>query len=477
MESSRYQYLRQLPSVDQVLSLPRMKELEETYSRLALVEGIREVLEGIRKTILAWTEEKLTEIRFDPEYLTTEVETRLAQKNQSSLRKAINATGVILHTNLGRAPLSEEALDQIKEVAGGYSTLEIDVETGNRGSRYQHIEFLLCRLTGAEGALIVNNNAAAVLLALSTLAKGREVVISRGQLVEIGGAFRIPEVMEQSGAKLREVGATNKTYLGDYEKVITSETALLLKVHTSNYRILGFTAEVGLEELVELGKKYSLPVMDDLGSGVLLDLGESHLADEPTVANRIKTGVDVVSFSGDKLLGGPQAGILVGKAQYINQMKKNPLTRALRIDKLSLAALEATLRAYLNPQKALQTIPLLEMLSLNLSVLTKRANKLASSLKELVGNWGLIGIEEGCSRAGGGSLPLEDFPTTLVTFQPQIGKLEEWGEELRKNNPPIFTRISKDKIILDPRTIREEEDEEIYQAFRAVAVRIAKAEI
>jgi len=466
MEELRQQYLRQIPSVDQLLLLPEIKEMAEFYSHKVLVENIRGILGEFREKVLQSPLEKLGDIQIDSVIFLEKVAEALQKEQKPSLQPAINATGIILHTNLGRAPLSKAALAQIAEIAERYSTLEIDVETGERGSRYQHIEDLLCRLTGAEAALVVNNNAAAVLLALNTLAKGKEVIISRGQLVEIGGAFRVPEVMEQSGAKLREVGATNKTYLRDYEQAINEETALLLKVHTSNYRILGFTAETSLEELVELGKKYQLPVMDDLGSGVLIDLGE-YQKDEPTVANRIQTGVDVVCFSGDKLLGGPQGGILVGKAQYINKMKKNPLTRALRIDKLSLAALEATLRAYLNPQKAIENIPFWQMLSLSFPVLQERAEGMAGRLKEIVGSLGTVELEEGTSKAGGGSLPLDEFPTMLVSFAPQEGRTEKWEASLRKNRPPIFTRMQKGKILLDPRTIRGEE-EEIYQAFQKI---------
>ena len=468
MEAIRQQYLRHIPSVDQLLLLPEIKEMEKDYSRKGLVESVRQVLGEIREQVLRCPLEQLEDTQIDSIAFLEQIAEDLRKKQQPSLRRAINATGVILHTNLGRAPLGKAALAQIMEIAGSYSTLEINVETGNRGSRYSHVEGLLCQLTGAEAALVVNNNAAAVLLALNTLAKGKEVVISRGQLVEIGGAFRIPEVMEQSGARLKEVGATNKTYLRDYEQAIGQDTALLLKVHTSNYRILGFTAEASLEELVELGRKYNLPVMDDLGSGVLIDLGEYNLPDEPSVANRIETGVDLVTFSGDKLLGGPQAGIVVGKAQYINAMKKNPLTRALRIDKLSLAALEATLRAYQDPQRALSTIPFWEMLICPLAVLEERAKKIAEKLGEVLGELGQVTSEAGISKAGGGSLPLEEFPTFLVTFSPQAASVENWEERLRKNNPPIFTRIQKDRILLDPRTIREEDEAEIYQAFQQI---------
>lgn len=466
MSVTRQEVLRKIPSVDQILLWPRVQELNKEYSHSFLVKAIRETLNQLREEIIGRDERELEGIRLDNDFFLDEIESRLVSQKQPSLKAAINATGIVLHTNLGRAPLSGEALEQILNVGKGYSTLEIDVRTGERGSRYQHVESLLCQLTGAEGAMVVNNNAAAVLLALGTLAKGKEVIISRGQLVEIGGSFRVPEVMEQSGAKLVEVGATNKTYLQDYERAINDQTGLLLLVHTSNYRILGFTAEVELPELVELGKKHNLPVLDDLGSGVLLDLGEFNLGDEPTVANRIKTGVDVVTFSGDKLLGGPQAGIIVGKAQYIQAMKKHPLTRALRIDKFSLAALEATLRAYLEPEKALKELPLWQMLSLPLPELEKKAKKLAQGLRKVVGSLGTVTIEKGFSKAGGGSLPLQEFPTCLVIFGPEEGKVEDWAAKLRRNNPPIFTRISKDKIILDPRTLGKNDYSAIYQAFK-----------
>lgn len=470
MNELRQQYLRKIPSVDQVLLWPAVKELAALYCHDLLVGTIRQILEETRKTILRLPEEELAAGEMNSAFFVQQLTEKLAQENRTSLRQAINATGIILHTNLGRAPLSKAALEQMLAVGKGYSTLEIDVETGERGSRYQHIERLLCRLTGAEAALVVNNNAAAVLLALNTLAKGKEVIISRGQLVEIGGSFRVPEVMEQSGAYLKEVGATNKTHLADYAKAITEETALLLQVHTSNYRILGFTAEVELEELVALGHQHNLPVLDDLGSGILLDLEQYNLGDEPTVAQRIKTGVDVVTFSGDKLLGGPQAGIIVGKASYIQAMKKNPLTRALRIDKFSLAALEATLRTYLNPALAVQEIPLWRMLTQSPENLKKQARRLVAQMKKIVGAWGPVNLEAGFSKAGGGSLPLEEFPTTLVTFQPQ--QVEKWAEQLRKNNPPIFVRISKEKILLDPRTLNVEDYKLIYTALQKAGEKV-----
>jgi len=457
------EYLRRIPAVDKVLLWPEMRELKSEYSHRLLVEAIRDSINSLREKIISSVSKE--ELSLERDVLLQNIKQILLAKQEKSLKKVVNATGIVLHTNLGRAPLSEAAIEHLCQIARNYSTLEIDAETGNRGSRYQHVEQLLCQLTGAESALVVNNNAAAILLALSTLAQGKEVIISRGQLVEIGGSFRIPEVMEQSQAKLVEVGATNKTYLSDYEKAINDSTALLLQVHTSNYRIVGFTAEVGLSELVLLGEKYNLPILDDLGSGVLLEM-----SDEPTVRQRIKAGVDIVTFSGDKLLGGPQCGIIVGKAEYIARMKKNPLTRALRIDKLNLAVLESTLRIYLEPEKVKEEIPIWAMLSLPLLDLQKKAKKLASLLRKELKEYAIISTEKGISKAGGGSLPLHDFPTMLVTCQFLQGKPEEWSQFLRLSNPPIFTRINREKLIFDVRTLFKED----YQIIRQAMLEIKK---
>jgi L-seryl-tRNA(Ser) seleniumtransferase len=362
---------------------------------------------------------------------------------------------VVIHTNLGRAPLHPLALQRILEVSGHYSNLEYDLEKGERGSRPDHVEEILRRLTGGEAALIVNNNAGAVLLVLNTLAEGREVVVSRGELVEIGGAFRIPDVMRRSGAVLREVGTTNRTHLSDYRGAIGPQTALLLKVHPSNFRITGFTSEVTTRELVGLGKEAGLPVMEDLGSGCLLDLTKFGLDREPTVPETLKTGADVVTFSGDKLLGGPQAGIIVGGKTILEQIGKNPLARALRIDKLTLAALESTLHLYLDENKALSEIPVLRMLTRDGKDLRRKGRKLLRSLKGIEGIH--PGLREDLSQVGGGSLPLQELPTTVVMIRPLSLTVNELEIRLRRNDPPILSRISREELILDVRTLFEDE--------------------
>jgi L-seryl-tRNA(Ser) seleniumtransferase len=343
------------------------------------------------------------------------------------------------------------------EVSQNYSNLEYDLESGERGSRYTHVEEILCRLSGAESALVVNNNAGAVLLVLNTISEGREVIVSRGELVEIGGAFRIPDVMKRSGALLREVGTTNRTYLSDYQRAIGSQTALFLKVHTSNFRVMGFTSDVPLQDLVQLGRETQLPVMEDLGSGCLVDLLQYGLEKEPTVQEAIKTGVDVVTFSGDKLLGGPQAGIILGKKGLMDLIKINPLTRALRIDKLTLAALESTLHLYLDEKRATQEIPVLHMLSLDRSRLKRKGRSL---LRRVAGNipqdTQLI-LKEDVSQVGGGSLPLQELPTIVLAIKPNILSINDLKEKLRKGDPPIISRISKDELILDMRTVFDEE--------------------
>jgi L-seryl-tRNA(Ser) seleniumtransferase len=383
------------------------------------------------------------------------------------LIRVVNATGIILHTNLGRSPLSSRLKDSLWDIASGYSNLEMDLDSGERGSRYSHVEDIICKLTGAESAMVVNNNAAAVMLVLSTLARDREVVVSRGQLVEIGGSFRIPDVMEQSGAILVEVGTTNKTHLSDYERAVNENTAALMKVHTSNYRILGFTSEVESKELVKLGEKLGLPVIEDLGSGMLIDLTQYGLPYEPTVKHAVNAGMDVITFSGDKMLGGPQAGIIVGKKQYIDSMKKNPLTRAVRIDKLTLTALEGTLRLYTDSDMAMKEIPVLRMLTYSREELNKKAKRLTNRLKRsLLSSVCSIGLEDDFSEVGGGSLPIYEMPTKVVTVDTREVSLNDLEKKLREYRIPVVTRISRNRLILDVRTIKEEEFEIIEAALK-----------
>lgn len=443
--------LRQLPKVDQVVSAIEADLVTELGYQV-VVDKVREAIAVVRKRIIAG------ETIPAPEEVVLDLTYRLLQAaRRPSLRRVINATGVILHTNLGRAQLSDAAKDQLWQVASSYSTLEYDLGAGRRGSRYSHVAELLCRITGAEAALVVNNNAAAVLLALSTLARGKEAIVSRGQLVEIGGAFRIPEVMEQSGAVLREVGTTNKTRISDYEQAVNENTAVILKVHTSNYRIVGFTEEVTTEELVELGRRYQIPVLEDLGSGVLIDTRQFGLSHEPTVLEVVAAGVDVITFSGDKLLGGPQAGIIVGKAEYIDEMKENPLTRALRIDKLTLAALEATLRLYLDEQVALERIPTLQMLRLTRQELLGRAEKLCRLIKPDLPEHAAVEIIETYTQVGGGSLPLERIPSAGVALTSSLYSANRIEHLLRTADVPVITRIEDERVICDLRTVKPAE--------------------
>jgi seryl-tRNA(sec) selenium transferase len=381
-------------------------------------------------------------------------------------RRVLNATGVVVHTNMGRSLLAPEAVAAVAGAAAHYSNLEFDLATGERGSRYAHVEELLCRLTGAEAALVVNNNAAAVLIVLDTLCKGREVIVSRGQLVEIGGSFRIPEVMAKSGALLREVGATNRTHLRDYESAIDSETAAIMKVHTSNYRMTGFVKEVPLGELKTLAGAYGLPVIEDLGSGSLMRFDGDGLPGEPTAQEAVAQGADVVSFSGDKVLGGPQAGIIVGKREIIERIKKNQLNRALRIDKLTLAALEATLRLYLDPELARLRVPTLAMMTRSLVSLRAQAARLAGLLRKHLSDHLDIGVRAGSSRVGGGAFPEADLPTALVCLKPASLSVETLREALLATDPPLVGRVEDDALCLDPRTLEASEHPLVLSALR-----------
>jgi len=389
-------------------------------------------------------------------------------KARPHFKRVINATGVVIHTNLGRSILAEEAVAAVEQGCRHYSNLELALETGQRGSRYSHVEKLLCRLTGAEAGLVVNNNAAAVLLVLDTLAKGREVVVSRGQLVEIGGSFRIPEVMKKSGAVLREVGATNRTHLRDYEGAICDETAMLMKVHTSNYRIIGFHKEVELAELVALGRERGLPVFEDLGSGNLFDFSPYGFMPEPTVQQVLKSGVDVVSFSGDKLLGGPQAGVIVGRREFIDRIKKNQLNRALRIDKMTLAALEATLRLYLEPDEARLRVPTLAMITAGLEELRGKARSLRRKLAPALAGLADVRTRPGFSRVGGGSFPEQDLPTSLVAVTPLGKDVEALRQGLLATDVPVIGRVEDGAFCLDPRTLMPGEYALVAGAIREV---------
>lgn len=439
--------LSSLPKVDLLLEDERITA-SGYKSRTMLVESVRETLDKYRRGIL---EGRISDYSFQD--IADDIISTLKQKESFHLRGVVNATGTILHTNLGRAVLSEEALNAIIGVASGYSNLEFNLEKGERGSRYSHVESLLCKITGAEAAMVVNNNAAAVMLVLSTLAKGKEAIVSRGQLVEIGGSFRVPDVMEESGASLHEVGTTNRTHLYDYENAINENTGVILRVHQSNYRIMGFTEEPDIEELIKLGRQHGIPVVEDIGSGIFVDLSKYGLSPEPTVQASIAKGMDVVTFSGDKMLGGPQAGIIVGKKQFIEAMKKNQLTRALRIDKLTLAALEATLKLYLDEERAVKEIPGLRMLTMKPEELKKNAVRLLRALRKRLGDRAQMRIEKSFSQVGGGSMPTEQLETYVVSLTSPLYTPDAIEERLRMHEVPVITRINKDKLIFDVRTL------------------------
>jgi L-seryl-tRNA(Ser) seleniumtransferase len=465
MDEGKKNLLKHLPKIDEVLAILEKRDVPFRISKDILKETCRSVVGDCRNRLLTAGGPLKDWSMPSPEQVVDEVIRRVDALRQHRLRRVVNATGIILHTNLGRAPLCPEALERIVEVGRGYSNLEFDLEKGRRGLRYDHVQGLLCTLTGAEDALVVNNNAAAVLLVINTLAEGKEAIVSRGELIEIGGEFRIPDVMEKSGATLREVGTTNRTHLADYEKAISEKTGLILKVHTSNYRIVGFTEEIALPALVSLGRKHLVPVMDDLGSGCLVELDRYGMDREPTVGDVLKTGVDVVTFSGDKLLGGPQAGIILGKRDILQQIRRNPLNRALRIDKLTLAALEATLTCYLSPDQALSDIRTLKSLTAPLRDITRMAKNLLSRLRRLELRGFTFSLRRGVSLAGGGSLPTQEIPTVLISVRSDALPASRLESRLRHMSVPIIARIADDELILDLRTIALEEFGLVQQGF------------
>jgi L-seryl-tRNA(Ser) seleniumtransferase len=457
MDGHKKELLKNLPKIDGVMLIIEKKGAFAEVPRSIAKSACRSVVEGLRQEIIM-AKEDAADIRLPADdQVADRVMEIISGFHRYHLRKVLNATGVILHTNLGRAPLCSEALTRIMDVARGYSNLEFDLDKGERGLRYDHVGTLLCELSGAEDALVVNNNAAAVLLVLNTLAQGMEVIVSRGELVEIGGEFRIPEVMEKSGTRLREVGTTNRTRLSDYKKAIGPETGLILKVHTSNFRIVGFTEEVEMLDLVALGIKHGIPVMHDLGSGCFVELDRYGLDREPTVCDVLGTGVDVITFSGDKLLGGPQAGIILGKKDILQRIKKNPMNRALRIDKLTLAALEATMMHYLQPEKAVSHLKVLRMLTEPVSDIFKRAKKLLALLKREHFEGLTLSLKKGFSMAGGGSLPTQEIPTVLIHIVSKRLTPSSLEKRLRHLDVPIIARIAEDEVLLDLRTIAEEE--------------------
>ena len=457
--------LRSIPNMNELLEAAQIQVFQKTLGKELVKKVSQDTLDQLRKDILS----ERTAEPVNAEELKRQIAQQLTKLEVPDMKKVINATGTILHTNLGRAPISREHVQQLITMVSGYSNLEYDLEKGKRGERYAHFDELLCILTGAEAAMAVNNNAAAVLLMLSALGKGKEAIVSRGELVEIGGKFRIPDVMEQSGTILREVGTTNKTHLGDYENAITEETGMILKVHTSNYRIVGFTESVDLTELAALGREQDIPVLADLGSGVLLAMEEYGLPHEPTVQEMVQAGVDLVSFSGDKLLGGPQAGIIVGKKKYLDVLKKHPLTRALRIDKFTAAALELTLREYLNPKDAVTKIPAMRMIAKTTEETKKEAEILRQMLQE-VALPAKISVEPCESQIGGGAFPADYLKGYAVVLDiGQEKNCQELVVAMEHLKVPIVCRCAKKQIILDVRTLEPEEYrlivDEITQVF------------
>lgn len=458
--------LRKIPKMDdiwfQMTALDEVAALDEEVVK----NQLRLVLQELRQGIIASEASAFSVTRFENRQIIGSVLLRCSKLQDMQLRKVINGTGVVLHTNLGRAPLGDFVKEALWDIASGYSNLEMDLNTGKRGSRYDHMKELLLTLTGAEDAIVVNNNAGAVLLALSAMTKGREVIISRGELVEIGGSFRVPEVMEQSGATLVEVGATNKTYLKDYEKAITENTGALLKVHQSNFKIVGFTQEATMEELVTLAAKHDLPMINDLGSGLFVSLQPCGFPPEPTVQEAVAAGCDVVTFSGDKLLGGAQAGIIAGKRKWIHQIAKHPLTRALRVDKLTLCALEATLKIYLNPEMALVKIPALKMMTESAESLEDRGIRLMNSLELVLGNCDALSLSlvNESSQVGGGAYPTVLLESRQIRFEGEPQVITRLERFLRRHQPAIIGRIQDQGYLLDLRTLFDDDFDAIGQA-------------
>ena len=462
--------LRQLPGVDYLMELAAKEASFKSIPQTVVANSIRSVINAKRQAILngdpAINESSLSDSR-----MIDAVKQAVNNAMTPNLRSTINATGVVVHTNLGRSLLAAEVVENLVTIASRYSNLEYDLLIGKRGSRYSSVEDLICEISGAEAAMVVNNNAGAVLLCLETIASGKEVIVSRGELVEIGGSFRVPDVMAKSGGILKEVGTTNRTHLRDYKNAIGPNTGLLLKVHTSNYSVVGFTAEVALRDLVDLGAAHQLPVMEDLGSGTFIDFSKYGLLKEPTVQESVTAGTDVITFSGDKLLGGPQAGIIIGKKALIDPIKKNPITRALRIDKLTLAALESTLRLYRDEEKASRIIPTLRMIMLPLEEIQKRAHCLVDGLKKISDSRMHIRLLERSSKTGGGALPLMELPSLCVAVRIKGISPNALEKMMRYNDPPIIARIEDDWYVMDPRTLQTDDLSTIDTAFENLTMK------
>ncbi len=460
--------LRQLPSVDRLILSDEAKTLIDRFNRKQVVSAARIVLKNLRSEILDRQEDPFIDIDVSQELVLERMRNLLEDKFSYSLKEAVNAAGVILHTGLGRAVLPEAARQNIQDISKGYSTLAVDLDSGRRGHRDTHLNNLLCELTGAQSALVVNNNAAATVLILNTLAKGKEVILSRGQLVEIGGSFRMPDIMAVSGAILREVGTTNKTHLSDYKDAIGENTGAIMRVHHSNYRIMGFAEEPSIGELAELANANHLTIIDDIGSGALVNLKEFGLTDEPLIKASIKAGADVVCFSGDKLIGGPQSGIIVGKTAAIKKIKKNSLTRALRVGKMTIAGLEATLKLFLTPEKLTLNHPFYQMLSLSLEDLNKRALRIQRKLRAELKAEVKISVGDGDSQVGSGSVPTELIPTKLLKIRPIVETVDNLAKKLRYYTPPICVRVQKDFVLLDLRTLQKHQDKIVVDALLTI---------
>jgi L-seryl-tRNA(Ser) seleniumtransferase len=456
--------LRMLPGIDHIIELAKSEPFFDNIPKSVLARSARYVVENLRTAILNDSPD-ITDKNLTDSLFLENVKNSVQDAMKLKLRRTINATGVVVHTNLGRSPLADDAVENLLNIASRYSNLEFDLSKGTRGSRYSNVEDILCEISGAEAAMVVNNNAGAVFLCLETIARDKKIIVSRGELVEIGGSFRIPDVMAKSGGILKEVGTTNRTHLKDYESAIENDTGLLLKVHKSNYSIVGFTAEVSLEDLVALGARYQIPVMEDLGSGTFVDFSTYGLLKEPTVQESVAAGADVITFSGDKLLGGPQAGIIVGKKDLLNDIKKNPITRALRIDKLTLAALESTLRYYRNIDTAMGSIPTLRMLSLPFDHIETNAKELGKMLENIGDTRMSVKLINLSSRAGGGALPLLNLPSKGVGVEIQGISANSIEEYLRNNDLPVIGRIEDDIFIMDLRTVQDDELLTINNAF------------
>ncbi|QDU95319.1 L-seryl-tRNA(Sec) selenium transferase [Lignipirellula cremea] len=456
--------LRNLPSVNDLMDRPALRDMLDTVSRSVVVSGVRSFLDNLRQDI------RTAAVDFKPPTpgeLAERIAEWISREETPKLRPVVNGTGVLLHTGLGRAPLAEEAIAAMGEIARGYATLEVDAVTGERSQRIGAVESLLCELTGAEAAAVVNNNAAATMLTLTALAHGREVIVSRGQLIEIGGSYRLPEVMTTAGAQLREVGATNKTRIDDYRNALCQETAALLRVHPSNYVVVGFASQPTLEELVSLGRSRRIPVIDDIGSGALIDLSRYGLHDEPIARDSISQGADLVLFSGDKLLGGPQCGVIVGRKEWVDKLVRHPLMRAIRVDKTTLAALGATLEMYRDAGKTAQRVPLLMLLDTPLENLKHRAERLAPQIAATSGVASAVAVETSACL-GGGSLPTQQIPSWAIAVRPQSMSVDQLAASLRNGLPSLFGRVHKDQLLIDLKAVFPYQDMQIAAAFETL---------